>query len=175
MKKRSMSASRLAEAAVLAAMYAALTVLQQLILPGSASLTVQLRLSEAMTLLSVFMPSAVPGLTVGCLIANALGCAAMPVDILFGTLGTLLSCLAVRLTGGIRFKGLPVVSAAMPALFNGLIIGAELELFYIEGSFEFIGFLWQFLCVAAGELIVCAAVGLPLFGTVEGLYKRSRK
>lgn len=168
MKTKNKSASTVAGAAVIAAMYAALTIAQQLILPGTASLTVQFRLSEAMTLLCIFTPCAVPGLTLGCLLANLFGSAsAMPVDIVFGTLATLLSCIAVRMCGRFRVKGLPVVSAVMPALFNGVIIGLELEAFYISGGFEFTGFLTQAGFVALGELAVCFLAGLPLFRYLE--------
>ncbi|MCQ2463021.1 MAG: QueT transporter family protein [Clostridia bacterium] len=168
MKNQSKSASTVAGAAVIAAMYAALTTAQQLILPGSASLTVQFRIAEALTLLCIFMPSAVPGLTVGCFIANIFCSASViPVDIASGTLATLLSCLAVRFFGNIRIKGLPVLSAVMPALFNGVIIGLELEIFYIEGKFELTGFLMQAGCVALGELAVCLLAGLPFFKYLE--------
>lgn len=58
------------QGAVIAAMYAALTILQNVLFPGSASMAVQFRVSEVLTVLALFTPAAIPGLTVGCVIAN---------------------------------------------------------------------------------------------------------
>ena len=58
------------QGAVIAALYAVLTVMQNILLPGSASMAVQFRASEALTVLALFTPAAVPGLSIGCIVAN---------------------------------------------------------------------------------------------------------
>ena len=65
-------------------------------------------------------------------------------------------------------------AAIMPALFNGVIIGLEIEIFFIEGPFNFVSFLIQGGLVALGELGVCIVLGLPLAALVEkiGLDRR---
>ena len=68
MKNRSVR--KLTQAAIIAALYAALTIMQNILVPGSASMAVQFRVSEVLTILALFTPSAIPGLTVGCIIAN---------------------------------------------------------------------------------------------------------
>ena len=85
---------RLAQAAMIAALYIVLTFIANLL--GIASGAVQIRFSEALTILPYFTVSAVPGLTVGCLLANILTGCALP-DIIFGTLATLLGAVFTRL------------------------------------------------------------------------------
>ena len=99
----------LTRAAIIAALYAALTLL---LAPMSFGL-VQIRVSEAMTLLPILLAEAVPALAVGCLIANVLGGCTI-LDIVFGTLATLLAAVCTRL---LRSKPLPAM--LMPVLFNG--------------------------------------------------------
>ena len=75
----------IAVGAAVAALYVALTYAQEALLPGSASMAVQFRLSEALTMLCIFTPYAIPGLTVGCLLANIVSSGALPVDMIMGT------------------------------------------------------------------------------------------
>ena len=82
----------LAHAAIIAALYAVLTHLQNLILPGSATWAIQMRLSEALCVLAFFTPAAIPGLTRGCLLFNLTYSATLPLDFLVGTLATYLAC-----------------------------------------------------------------------------------
>ena len=77
MKNRSRN---LAHAALIAALYAVLTHLQNLLLPGSASWAIQCRLSEALCVLALFTPAAVGGLSIGCLLFNMTFAAALPLD-----------------------------------------------------------------------------------------------
>lgn len=132
----------------------------------------QLRVSEALTILPAKKKAAISGLTVGCALANAIGLAmganaCGAADILFGTAATLLAAIASRALRGIELHGLPVLSALMPALFNGLIIGAELTIIYK------LPFWLCALQVAAGELIASVALGLPLYSLLRrnGLLK----
>lgn len=156
-----------ARAGVIAALYAAMTIAQQLLLPGSASLSVQFRVSEALMLLCIYFPEAVPGLTIGCFLANLLTAGALPVDMLLGAFATLLAGITMQKLKNFRIKGIPFVSALMPALFNGVIIGWELETFYIAGSFHIQSFLVQAGLVALGEITVCLVLGLPFAAIVE--------
>lgn len=157
----------LTQAAVIAALYAALTVLQGVIAPGTASMAVQFRVSEAMTLLCCITPAAIPGLTLGCFLANFLFMDALPLDMFLGSLATLLAGLAMYLLRNIQWKKLPLAAALMPALFNGVIIGLEIEIFFIEGPFHFTSFLVQGGLVALGELGVCFTLGLLLYKALD--------
>ena len=157
----------IAVGAAVAALYVALTYAQEALLQGSASMAVQFRLSEALTMLCIFTPYAIPGLTVGCLLANIVSSGALPVDMIMGTFASFLAAVFIYKTRHICIKGLPVVSALMPAIFNGIIIGAEIEIFFIEGPFNFVSFLIQAGCVALGELGVCFTAGLLLVRTIK--------
>jgi len=157
----------LTQAAVIAALYAALTVAQSLIAPGTASMAVQFRVSEAMTLLCCITPAAIPGLTLGCFLANFLFMDALPLDMLLGSLATLLAGLAMYLLRNIQWKKLPLLAALMPAIFNGVIIGLEIEIFFIDGPFHFTSFLVQGGLVALGELVVCFTLGLLLYKALD--------
>ncbi len=157
----------LATSAVIAALYVALTYSQNAIFPGSTSMAVQFRVSEALCVLSLFTPSAIPGLTVGCLLANIVSLGAIPMDMLFGTLASFLAVSSMYALRRITFKGLPLLSLVMPALFNGVIVGAEIEAFFIEGPFRFTSFLIQGGCVALGELGVLFTLGIMLVKIIK--------
>ena len=130
-------------------------------------MSVQFRVSEAMTLLAVLTPAAIPGLTIGCFAANFLFMDALPLDMILGSIATLLAAIAMYLLRNVRVKTLPLLAALMPALFNGVIIGAEIEIFFIEGPFRFGDFLLQGGLVALGELVVCFTLGLLLFKALD--------
>ena len=138
----------LAHGALIAAMYAALTHLQNLLIPGSATWAIQFRASEALCVLSFFTPAAIPGLSIGCFLFNLTFSGALPLDILVGTAATALACGGMYLTRRIPFVGL-----LLPALFNGLLVGWELTV-YIGG-----GFWLNALYVALGELGVLLTLG----------------
>ena len=91
------STTFLVQASIIAALYAVLTVGQNLLLPGSASLPVQFRVSEVLTVLAFFTPAAIPGLTVGCIIANLSSVVAGLgiYDMLFGSLASLVAALSM--------------------------------------------------------------------------------
>lgn len=152
----------LATSAVIAALYVALTYSQNAIFPGSTSMAVQFRVAEALCVLALFTPAAIPGLTVGCLLANIISLGALPMDMLFGTLASFLAAVSMYALRRVTFRGLPLISLAMPALFNGAIIGAEIEAFFIDGPFRFSSFLIQGGCVAVGEIGVLFTLGLML-------------
>lgn len=154
---------RLAEGAVIAAFYAVLTMLSAML--GVAYPAIQLRFSEALTILPVFTPAAVPGLAIGCLLSNL----ASPfgvIDWIFGTLATFLGALLTRALRKIRFKRIPYLAPLPPVLTNGLFIGGMVAFLLPEG-FSFAAFLAAGLEVGAGQLIVCYGLGLPLAALLE--------
>ena len=151
----------LVRAAIIAALYAALTHMQNILLPGSATWAIQCRISEALCILAFFTPAAIPGLTIGCLVFNLTFAAALPLDWLIGTLATFLATYGMRATRKIRIKGYPLLGMLMPALTNAILVGWELQL-YIGGSF------WiNALYVALGELIVMVTFGTALLHVLE--------
>lgn len=146
-------------AAVIAALYATLTWMQNLLLPGSASMAVQFRLAEALCVLALFTPAAIGGLTLGCVLANLLSAAALPLDFFVGTAASFLSAFCMyRLRGVLLWKKLPVCALLMPALWNALLVGGELTVYLGESPF------WlNALLVGAGELAVLFTAGLALY------------
>lgn len=145
------------QASLIAAIYAAVTYFIAPISFGAQ----QFRISEALTVLPVLTPAAIPGLTIGCLITN-FNSPYGAIDVVCGTLATLLAAICTRLTRNIRFKNLPFLSLIFPVLFNGIIIGLEISVFLPEG-FSFVSFLTIGASVAFGEAVVCFLAGIPLF------------
>ncbi len=143
----------LTRAAIIAALYAALTLLLS---PMSFGL-VQVRVSEALALLPILLPEAVPALFIGCLIANFLGGATV-LDIVFGSLATLLAALMTRT---LRARLLP--ATLMPVLFNGVIVGAVVHFAYSPS----VPVLLCMLSVAAGEAVSCCALGPVLLRALK--------
>ena len=147
----------LVHAAIFAALYVVLTNWQNFILPGSATWAIQMRLSEALSVLAFFTPAAAPGLAVGCLLFNLNYAAALPLDAVVGTLATWLACKAMWMTRNVRFLGLPLPGLLMPALTNAIFVGWELTV-YIGG-----GFWINALYVALGEAAVLLIPGSLLY------------
>ena len=142
------------QAAVIAALYAVLTILQNTLLPGTASMAVQFRVSEVLTILAVFTPAAIPGLAVGCVIANISSLSVLgPYDMIFGSLASLLAAVLMYSLRNKRLFKLPVAAALMPALANGILVGFEIEFFFVEGGFHFGDFLLQGGLVALGDTL----------------------
>ena len=124
MKKQKKSTKYLLQASAIAGLYATLTILQNVLLPGTASMAVQLRVSEVLTMLAVYTPAAIPGLTVGCVLANISSLSVLgPYDMIFGSLASLLAAVLMDALRNVRFFKLPILSALMPALANGIIVG----------------------------------------------------
>ena len=148
---------RLAHAAIIAALYAVLTHFQNILLPGSATWAIQMRLSEALCILAFFTPAAAMGLAVGCLIFNLTFAAALPLDFVVGSVATYLAAKAMWLTRNITVGNLPLLGMLMPALFNALLVGWELSV-YIGG-----GFWINAIYVALGEIAVLLTLGSILY------------
>ena len=152
---------RLTQAAVIAALYVALGVLQNLLLPGSASMAIQFRVAEALCVLSLFTPTAIWGLSVGCLLFNLTQAGALPLDFLVGTAATAFSALSMYALGKCRWRGSRVLALLMPALWNGLLVGWELSV-YVGG-----GFWINALYVAIGEAVVLLVLGSALYAVIK--------
>ena len=146
---------------MIAALYVALTYLQNLLLPGSATWAIQFRASEALCVLAFFTPAAIPGLTVGCMLFNISNAAALPLDALVGSLATLLAVGGMYLTRKITVKGYPLPGMLLPALMNALLVGWELTV-YVGG-----GFWLNALYVAIGEGAVLLSLGSFLYYAVK--------
>jgi uncharacterized membrane protein len=131
--------------------------MQNLILPGSTSWAIQMRLSEALCVLAFFTPAAIPGLTLGCLLFNITFSTALPLDLLVGSLATYLAAQGMWLTRNLRIRNIPLPGLLMPALTNALLVGWELSI-YIGGAFVVnAGY------VALGELAVLMTLGTALY------------
>lgn len=148
--KKFFTVKNLCLSGIIAALYAGLTILLQAISFGP----IQIRVSEAMTLLPLITPAAVPGLAIGCFIANLI-CSAWQ-DWVFGTLATLLAAILTR-----RLRKNVYLAALMPVIANGLIVGVMLYVMF-GGSW-----LLNILTVAGGEAVACYALGLPLIRALE--------
>ena len=135
----------LARGALVAALYAALTVALAPISYGP----VQFRVSEAMTLLPFYFSEAIPGLFFGCVIANFFGGFGI-VDMIFGSLATLIAALLTRRSKNIFF------AASWPVISNMIIIGAELH--YLLN----VPLIATSIYVGLGEALACYLVGIPL-------------
>ncbi len=151
----------LVHGAVIAALYAVLTHLQNLLLPGSATWAIQCRISEALCVLAFFTPAAIPGLTVGCLVFNLTYAAALPLDFLVGSLATAIAAAGMWLTRNVTIRGVPVLGLLMPAAANAILVGWELTV-YIGG-----GFAINALYVAIGEAAVLLTLGLALYWAIK--------
>ena len=147
----------LTRGAIIAASYVVLTYLQNFIFPDSTSFAIQFRASEALCVLALFTPAAIPGLSVGCLLFNLSYAMALPLDPVVGTLATALATGSMYLLRNVNLKGYPLLALLMPALFNAFLVGWELEL-YIGG-----GFWINVVNVAIGEAAVLLTLGTALY------------
>ena len=150
-------ARNLSHAAIIAALYAVLTHFQNILLPGSATWAIQMRMSEALCILAFFTPAAAIGLSVGCLIFNLTFAAALPLDFVVGTLATYLAAKVMWWTRNWKIKNIPLFGLLTPALFNAILVGWELTV-YIGGGFGI-----NALYVAIGEAVVLLTLGTVLY------------
>ena len=144
-------------AAMIAALYVVMTHFQNIILPGSATWAIQCRLSEILCVLACFTPAAIPGLTIGCLAFNLTYAAALPLDIVVGSLASFSAAWLMWHTRHITLGGYPLPGLLMPALTNAILVGWELTV-YIGGAF------WlNAVYVAIGEAAVLLTLGSVLY------------
>ncbi len=146
---------KLTQAAVIAALYVVLTLLANAL--GLANYAIQVRFSEALTILPFFTPAAVPGLFVGCLLSNIItGCA--PWDVVFGSLATLAGALG---TWALRKQ--KWLAPLPPIVANIIVVPLVLSYVYkLEGSL-----LYFALTVGIGEIISCGLLGMTLLFALD--------
>ena len=145
------NAEKVAFGGVIAALYVVLTLVANAF--GLASGAIQVRISEALTILPVFTAAAVPGVTVGCVLANLItGCAAW--DVVFGSLATLIGAVATRM-----LRKHPYIAWIPPVVSNVAIVPVVLQQVYGVPD----AWWYLVLTVGAGEVISCGVLGLLLY------------
>ena len=144
-----------AHASIIAALYVVLTLIANAL--GLANYAIQIRFSEALTILPYFTPAAIPGLFVGCILSNTLtGC--LPLDIIGGSIATLLGAICTY-----KLRKWKYLSPLPPIIFNMLIVPPILSFVY-----QFEGTLYYFtLTVGIGEILSCGVLGTFLLLFLE--------
>lgn len=138
------------QSALIASLYVALTLVSASM--GLASGVIQVRLSEALVILPIFTASAIPGLFVGCIVANLISGSVLW-DIVFGSIATLLGAVGTRFLRKNRY-----LATVPPILSNTIIIPFVLKIAYgVENGYSFL-----FLTIFLGELISCGILGIML-------------
>ena len=182
-------ASYVAQAGMIGAVYAACTLAALVLLQGLAWGPVQFRISEALVVLAVLTPAAVPGLTIGCIVANLAnmvisGTGALGLlDVVFGSAATLVGALWCR-----KFASRPGIVLLGPVLANALIVPAYLPLllqglgFYtipfttisLDGAYLAM-YLFGLVATGIGEAVVVYALGMPLLSALRkaNIFKHS--
>ena len=162
MNMKNLSVRRLVRCAVIAAVY----VVVCLVLAPFSYGAVQVRVAEALCLLPVFGAEYIVGVTLGCFLANLLG--STVVDVVFGTLATLLACLVTYKLRDIRVKGLAIPASLPPVVFNMIIVGAfEITFFFSDGAPTAMLAGFNAVTVGIGELISCTILGVALVKLIE--------
>lgn len=149
---------QLTRGAVIGALYVVLT----LILAPFSFGAMQLRVSEALTVLPFIMPEAVWGLTIGCFISNIIGSSI--IDAIFGTLATFLAALVTAKIKKIFLAPLPAV------VFNAVIVGAVVMVMSVD--FTLYNYLMIALSIGVSQVIVCYACGIPLLVFIHKLSEK---
>lgn len=141
------------QAAVIAALYVVLTY----VFSAFASGVIQVRVSEALTILPAFTPAAIPGLVIGCLLSNTLtGCVLL--DIIFGSVATLIGAL-----GSYALRRHTWLVPIPPIVSNMVIVPFVLR--YAYGATD--AFPFMIATVGAGEIISCYLLGMLLYGALK--------
>jgi uncharacterized membrane protein len=161
MSKSRFTTKQLATAGIIAAIYAVLSLFSSVF--GIAYGPIQCRFSEALTVLPFFLPEAIPGLFIGCLVSNLMSTVG-PLDLIFGSLATLLAALWTRRMPNKYLAPLP------PVICNALIIGAMIAWYEVGFTSAFWGmFAFNALTVGIGEAIACYVLGLLLLRALSRL------
>ena len=150
-----MKTKQLTQGAIIATLYVILTGVSRLF--GLDSGVIQVRFSEAMCILPIFTPAAIPGLFVGCLLSNILA-GGIIWDVIFGSVATLLGAIGTRFLRKNRF-----LATLPPILANAIIVPFVLFYAYgIPGSIPYF-----MMTVGIGEIISCGILGLFLYSGVK--------
>ncbi len=158
------SVRKLVRCGVVAAIYVVLCMALQPLSYGA----VQVRVAEALCLLPVFGAEYIAGVVLGCFLANLLG--STIVDVIFGTLATLLACVVTYKLRNVRFKGLAVAASLPPVLFNAVIIGIEIAVMFPDPTSSapiWLACITNGISVGIGELISCTVLGVLLVKIIE--------
>ena len=159
MSKNRFSPRQLASAGIIAAIYAVMSLLSSVF--GIAYGPIQCRFSEALTVLPFFLPEAIPGLFIGCIVTNLMSTVG-PLDLIFGSLATLLAALWTARVKRRIFAPLP------PVVCNAVIIGAMIAWYEVGFTEAFWGmFAFNAFTVGLGEAIACYGLGLLLLRALE--------
>ena len=151
----------IAQGAVIAALYVALTV----IFAPISFREVQMRIAEALTILPVFTPAAIPGLFIGCVVGNIAGGAAVP-DVIFGSLATLAGAFVTYKIGKEKYYLAPVG----PIAANTIVIP-----FVLKYAYGVPLPLWlSAIYIAIGEILSCGLLGILLFKAVKRIPAMNR-
>ena len=154
MSKSRFTTRQIALAGIIAAIYAVMSLLSSVF--GIAYGPIQCRFSEALTVLPILFPEAGPGLFIGCVVTNLMSTVG-PLDIIFGSLATLLAALWTRRMPNKWLAPLP------PVVCNAVIIGAMIAWYEVGFTNAFWGmFAFNALTVGIGEAIACYVLGLLL-------------
>ena len=156
MKNTRQNTLYLTRGALIAALYVVLT--QMASMMGLSSGVIQLRFSEALCILPIFMPEAVPGLFVGCLISNILA-GGVFWDVIFGSLATLIGAVGARMLKDLPRKHMWL--ATLPTILANAII-VPLVLIFAYGVPD--SFIFLVLIVGVGEVISAGVGGYALYG-----------
>ena len=149
----------LTHAAVIAALYVVLTLVANAL--GLANYAIQVRFSEALTILPYFTPAAIPGLFVGCLLSNIMTGCALP-DIIFGSLATLLGAIFTR-----KLRKYKWMAPLPPIVANAILIPPVLLFAYGIKPYWF-----SLVTVTIGEIISCGVLGMILLFALQKHAKR---
>lgn len=147
--------------AMIAAAYIALSYISSLLSLSFGA--IQFRLSEALNILAAITPAAIPGLTIGCLISNISSPFGI-VDIILGTVATLLSAVLINLVGKLKISSIPILAAIPPTILNGIAV-AIFTVFFTDGAATLVTFALTFLSVAVSEFAICLLLGTVVFLT----------
>lgn len=162
MNQKKLSVRRLVRCAVIAAVY----VVVCLVLTPFSYGAVQVRVAEALCLLPVFGAEYIVGVTLGCFLANLIG--STVIDVVFGTLATLMACLVTYKLRNVRIKGLAIPASLPPVVFNMIIVGAfEITFFFSDGAPTAALAAFNAVTVGIGEIISCTVLGVALVKLIE--------
>ena len=162
MNQKKLSVRRLVRCAVIAAVY----VVVCLVLAPFSYGAVQVRVAEALCLLPIFGAEYIVGVTLGCFLANLIG--STVIDVVFGTLATLMACLVTYKLRNVRIKGLAIPASLPPVVFNMIIVGAfEITFFFSDGAPTAALAAFNAVTVGIGEIISCTVLGGALVKLIE--------
>lgn len=143
------------QASMIAAIYVVLVIIFQYTSFGF----IQFRIAEVLTILPYFTPAAVPGLFVGCILANLLG-GSILADIAFGGLATLIGAIGTYIAGKFHAKWLAPLP---PIAANALIVPFVLKFGYHETA----ALPYMMFTICVSEIIICGIFGMILFAVLE--------